>query len=69
MHLVITESHIPFSGHCDLDLLPSFKNYCVGIISLILFEVEIPNLVCGCILIWRVFLETALSLVHISYTL
>ena len=39
-------------GHCDLDLLPSFKNYCVRSISLIFFEVGIPNLVCICILGW-----------------
>ena len=30
-------------GHCDLDLWPSFKNYCVQSISLIFFEVGIPN--------------------------
>ena len=32
----MTECHIPFLGHCDLDRWPSFKNYCVGGISLIL---------------------------------
>ena len=37
-------------GHCDFDLLPSFKNYSVWSISLIFFEVGIPNLVCICIL-------------------
>ena len=40
------------SGHCDLDLRPSFKNYCVRSISLIFFEVGIPNLGCICILGW-----------------
>ena len=40
------------SGHCDLDLWPSFKNYCVRSISLIFFKVRIPNLVCICILGW-----------------
>ena len=33
-------------GYCDIDLRPSFKNYCVQSISLIFFEVGIPNLVC-----------------------
>ena len=37
-------------GHCDLDLLPSLKNYCVRRIFLIFFEVRIQNLVCICIL-------------------
>ena len=49
MCLGMEESHIPFSGHCDLDLWPSFNN-CVRSISLILFEIGIPNLVCECIL-------------------
>ena len=39
-------------GHCDLNLLPSFKNYSVRSISLIFFEEGIPNLVCICILGW-----------------
>ena len=39
-------------GHCDLDLWPSLKNFCVLGISLIFFEVGIPNLVCICILGW-----------------
>ena len=38
--------------YCDLDLLPSLKNFCVRSISLIFFEVGIPNLVCICILAW-----------------
>ena len=63
-----------------------FKNNRVRSISLILFEVGISNLVCGCILRglsvtyhnWvtvtldltsDIVLETALSLVHISYIL
>ena len=53
MHLGKAECHIPFSGHCDLDLRPSFKNYYVWSISLIFFEVGIPNLMCGCLLGWR----------------
>ena len=55
MHIGMTECHISFSGHCDLnlDIRPSFKNNCVRSISLIFFEVGIPNLVCECILGWR----------------
>ena len=45
-------SHTIF-GHCDLDLQPSFKNYCVRSISLIFFEVGTQNLVCICILGWE----------------
>ena len=52
MHLGMVESHILFSGHCDLDLRPSFNYNCVRSISLILFENGIPNLVCECILGW-----------------
>ena len=40
------ECHKPFFGHCDLDLLPSFRNYCVQSISLVFFEIGIPKLVC-----------------------
>ena len=46
MHLRMPECHISFLGHCDLDLSPCFKKYCVQSISLIFFEVGIPNLVC-----------------------
>ena len=53
MHLGITECHISFSDHCNLDLWPSFKNYCVRSLSLTFFEAGILNLVCGCILGWR----------------
>ena len=55
MHMGMTECHISFSGHCglDLDLWPSFKNYCVQNIYLIFFEVGIPNSVCECIMGWR----------------
>ena len=52
VHLGIAECHVSFSGHCDLDLdlyLVFLKNR-VHSISLILFEVGISNLVCGCIL-------------------
>ena len=38
------ESHKPFLGHCDLDLWPSFKNYCVQSISPLLFDVGFLNL-------------------------
>ena len=48
----MTECHISFLGHCDLDLWPCFKNYCVPNIFLIFFEVGIPNLVCECIMGW-----------------
>ena len=41
---------LTFLGHCDLDLCSSFKNYCVSSISLIFFELGIPNLVGGYIL-------------------
>ena len=50
MHLGMMGCHIPFLGHCDLDLCPSFKNYCVWSTTLIFFELGIPYLVCGCIL-------------------
>ena len=52
MHLGMAECRVPFLGHCDLDLdlWPSFQNNRVRSISLILFEVGISNLVCGCIL-------------------
>ena len=52
MHLGMAECHIPFPRHCDLDLWPSLNNHCVWRISLILFEIRIPCLVCGCILGW-----------------
>ena len=53
MHLGMGECHLSFSGHCDLDLWPSFNNNCVRSISLILFDIGIPILVCECILGWR----------------
>ena len=53
MHHGMTEWGVPLSGHCGLDLWPSFYNNRVRSISLILFEVGISNLVCGCILGWR----------------
>ena len=46
MHHGKGEYHIPFSGHCDLDLV--FRLSVSGA-YLILFEVGISNLVCGCI--------------------
>ena len=51
MCLGMVECRIPFSGHRDLDhddLRLSFWKNLVCSISLILFEVGIPNLVCGC---------------------
>ena len=48
----MTECHIPFWVTVTLTSDLVFKNYCVRSISLILFEVEIPNLVCICILGW-----------------
>ena len=53
MHLGMPECHKPFLGHCDLDLWPSFKNYCVQSISLILFDVGIPNFGWWFLLGWR----------------
>ena len=50
MHLGMAECRVPFLGHCDLDLWPSFQNNGVWSISLTLFVVGIPNSVCGCIL-------------------
>ena len=41
---------MPFWGYFDLDLRPSVSNNRVRSISLILFELGIPKLVCGCIL-------------------
>ena len=52
MHLGMAECYVPFSGLCDLDLVYMYNNH-VWSISLILFQVGIPNLVCGCILGWR----------------
>ena len=39
MHLGMTEFRVPFSGHCNLDLLPSFENNRVQSIYPILLEV------------------------------
>ena len=49
----MVECHIQFSDHCGLGLWPSFKNNDIQSIYLTLFKVGIPNLVCGCILVWR----------------
>ena len=51
-NLGMVECLVPFMGHCDFDLWPSFNNNCVRSISLLLFEIGIPNLVCECILGW-----------------
>ena len=55
MHLGMVECRVPFTGHCDLNfyLWPRFWNNRVWSISLIIFEVGISNLVCGCILGWQ----------------
>ena len=53
MHLGMPECHKQFLGHCDLDLWPSFKNYCVQSISPILFDVGIPNFGWWFLLGWR----------------
>ena len=44
---------IPVLGQCDLDLWPSFRIIMFGAFFSILFELGIPNLVCGCILGWQ----------------
>ena len=62
MHLGMGECRIPFSDYCDLDLwLSYYSNHNVRpsvplrvlCISPVLFEVGIPNLMCGCILGWQ----------------
>ena len=48
LHLVVAaECHIPFLGHCDLDL--NLNNGVQSILP-ILFDIGIPNLVCGYVL-------------------
>ena len=54
MHLWMGICCLPLWGHCDLDLLPSFKNSRISKIPPILFEVGITNLVCGLFLGWRI---------------
>ena len=53
MHHGMPECHKPFLGHCDLDLWPSFKNYCVQSIFPILFDAGIPNLGWWLLFGWR----------------
>ena len=48
----MVECLVPFTGHCDLDLWPSFKKNHVQSISLILLKVGFPNLVGGCNFGW-----------------
>ena len=51
----MTKCRVPSSGHCELDLdIVSGNRHCVWCISPIFFEVGIPNLVCECILGWRI---------------
>ena len=47
----MVECHVPFTGYCDLDLV--FRIIMFGAFFSILFELGIPNLVCGCILGWQ----------------
>ena len=47
----MAKCHIPFLGYCDLDLV--FRIIMFGAFFSILFELGIPNLVCGCILRWQ----------------
>ena len=49
----MVECLVPFTGHCDLDLWPSFLKNHVQSISLILLKVGIPNLMVGCNFGWR----------------
>ena len=49
----MVECLVPFTGHCDLDLWPSFLKHYVQSISLILLKVGIPNLMVGCNFGWR----------------
>ena len=46
-------SRVLILGHCDLYSWPRFYNNRVRSISPILFQIGIPNLVCGCILGWQ----------------
>ena len=51
MHLGMVDCRVPFSGHSDIDLTSDLVS--IKIVSganLILFEVGISNLGCGCIL-------------------
>ena len=50
MHLGMAECHIPFQVTLTSDLV--LRIFCVRSISLIFFEVGIPNLVCICIMGW-----------------
>ena len=53
MHLGMVECLVPFTGHCDLDLWPSFLKNHVQSISLISLKVGISNLMGGCNFGWR----------------
>ena len=52
MHLEMMECHIPFRITVTLTSDLVLKNNCGRSISLLLFEIGIPNLVCECILGW-----------------
>ena len=57
MHLGMVECHVPFTGHSVTLNLTFGLVFFLIIISgayLLLFEVEIPNLVCECILEWQI---------------
>ena len=51
MHLGMAECHILFLGHCDLDRNLVFRIIVSGAYLFVSFEIGIPNLVCGCILV------------------
>ena len=44
---------IPFLGHCDLNSDLVFRIIMLGAFFSILFELGLPNLVCGCIFGWQ----------------
>ena len=53
MRLGVAKCGIPCLGHCYLGLWPRFWNNRGWSIFSILFELGIPNLVCGCIFGWQ----------------
>ena len=53
MHLRMAKCCIAVYGLCDLDLWAIFRIIMFGAFFSILFELGIPNLVCGCFLGWQ----------------
>ena len=47
----MAECHILFLGHCNLDRNLVFRIIVSGAYLFVSFEIGIPNLVCGCILV------------------